>query len=76
MSYITPKIQRILHQQPPHRGFAFKVSETAEGIFLLVKLEELAKFSQGQQEDISEWMARMCNSIRTLKVPCYIMEWK
>jgi hypothetical protein len=76
MSFITPKVQRLIHQKPPHRGFAFKVTETDEGIFLLVKLEELANYSQGQQEDISAWMAGICNSIRTLRIPCYIMEWK
>lgn len=74
--WITPQIQEILHQPPPHRGFAFKVVEGDMGIFLLVSLEEFAKFPQGQQEDFSEWLAGMCNSIRKLKVPCYIQEWK
>lgn len=76
MKWITPRVQEILHQPAPWPGFAFKVIEADGGIFLMVKLEELAKFSQRQQEDISAWMAGMCNSIRQLTIPCYIQEWK
>jgi len=76
MIWITNEIKEILHQAPPWRGFRFKVTESAEGIFLLVKKDELSKFSGPQQEDLSAWMAGMCNKIRNLKVPCYIMEWK
>lgn len=76
MTWIDDRVKQILHKAPPVRGFAFKVTETAEGIFLLVSLEEFAKYPQQQQEDLSAWMAGMCNEIRGLRVPCYIAEWK
>ena len=76
MSWITPQVQELLRTPPPWPGYRFKVVETDEGIFLLNNLEELAKYSQRQMEDISAWQAGMCNSIRQLKIPCYIQEWK
>lgn len=76
MSWITQPVKEILHKAPPVRGFAFKVTEAETGIFLLVSLEEFAKYPQQQQEDLSAWMAGMCNEIRNLQIPCYIAEWK
>lgn len=74
-TFITPQVQEILHSPAPWPGFAFKVVENPEGIYLLVSLDELAKFSQRQQEDISAWMAGMCNQIRQMQIPCYIQRW-
>ena len=76
MNYIGKEVQEILHRPTPVRGFAFKVTESPDGVFLLISLEELAKYSQPQQESISEWVAGVCNDIRKLHVPCYIQEWK
>lgn len=74
--WINPQVQEILHRQPPHRGFAFKVVEGEEGIFILISVEILRNYSQGQQEDISAWVAGMVTDIRKMRVPCYIQEWK
>lgn len=76
MTLIDDRVKAILHRSPPWKGFAFKVVENGFGIFLLVSLEEFAKFSHRQQEDLSAFMAGICNDIRGLMIPCYIQEWK
>lgn len=74
--WITPQIQEILHRPAPWRGFAFKVVESADGVFILISMEELAKYSMRQQQDLQVWLAGMATDIRKLQVPCYIHEWK
>lgn len=76
MTFIDERVKTILHRSPPWRGFAFKVVENEFGIFLLVSLDEFANYSHGQQEDLSAFMAGICNDIRGLMIPCYIKEWK
>lgn len=76
MSWIDERVQEILHTKAPWPGFAFKVVESPEGVFLLVSVEELSKFSQRQQDDLVFWLVGMLNRIRKLQVPCYIQEWK
>lgn len=75
MSWITPQVQEILHRPAPWPGFAFKVVESPDGVFLLLSREELARYPQGQMEDITAWVIGMLNDIRKLHVPCYIQEW-
>lgn len=73
--YIDQRVRGILDTPPPWPGFTFKVVESPDGVFILVAVEELAKFSDSQQQDISYWLTSMCTRIRQLKVPCYIQEW-
>lgn len=76
MSWITPQVQEILHRPGPARGFAFRVTEAPDGVFIWLSVEELARFPQGRQQDIVAWIIGILNDIRKLKVPCYIQEWK
>lgn len=71
--YMTRELMEwILSQQPPHRGFGFRVRDNADGVWLIVSLEEFAKYPQAQQEDLAVWMGFLCNSIRQRGVPCFI----
>jgi len=65
-------VRFILEQEPPHRGFAFRLRENEWGLWIIVSLEELARYSQSQQEDIATWLGWLCSSVRQMKVPCYI----
>ena len=73
MNWMTKELMNwILQQQPPHRGFGFRVAESEDGIWLVCSLEEFAKYSQTQQEDLAAWLGFLCNSIRQKGVPCFI----
>lgn len=73
MRYMTTEIMEwILAQEPPHRGFGFRVFENQDGIWLVCSLEEFSKYSGPQQEDLAVWLGHLCNSIRQRGVPCFI----
>jgi hypothetical protein len=70
---MTPEtMEWILSQNPPHPGFGFKVRENQWGVWLVVALEEFAKFSGGQQEDLAAFIGGICNTLRQRNIPCYI----
>lgn len=72
MKTTADAIRFILEQEPPHRGFGFKLKENEWGLWIMVSLEELAKYSQSQQEDLATWLGWLVSSIRAQKIPCYI----
>jgi hypothetical protein len=75
-NWITKEVQEILHRPGPVRGFAFRVTESPDGVFLWVSAEELSRYNPDRQQDIGEWLVRMLNDIRRMKIPCYIQKWE
>lgn len=74
MRYLDEKNYRwLIEQRSPHRGFGYMLSESDDGVFLEVSLEEFAKYSGPQQEDLAVWMGHLCNSLRQRGIPCYII---
>lgn len=74
MMYMTNEImQYIMSQQPPHQGFGFGVSESPDGIFITVALDEFAKYSESQQENLALWIGQIVSHIRSLGVPCFLI---
>lgn len=73
MNYMTKEIMHwLLAQEPPHPGFPFGVHENEFGIWLTVSLEDFARYSQQQQEDLATWMGYLCSHVRQQGVACYI----
>lgn len=71
--YVTRELMEwILSQKPPHPGFGFRLFENVDGVHLVCSLEEFAKYSGPQQEDLAVWLGFLCNSIRQHGVPCFI----
>lgn len=62
----------LLEQKSPFPNFGYKVSESPDGIFITVALEEFAKFSGPQQEMLAVWVGGLVSYIRKQGVPCYL----
>jgi len=72
--YLTKEVTSwLISQQSPHAGFGYGLRENPDGVWLVVSLEEFAKYSGPQQEDLAAWMGQLCNSLRQRGIPCYII---
>ena len=71
--YMTRELMKwFLEQESPYPGFGFSLKENADGVWIIVSLEEFAKYSGPQQENLAVWVGGLCNHVRKQGIPCYI----